>query len=90
MNKAEIIRRAALAAGITQGQALNVLNEFRDIVKEVVVGNNEPLTLPGIATLKPGERAAREGRNPHTGEKLHLPAKRVVKVTLDKGLRDML
>ena len=44
--------------------------------------------LPGIGRLKKVERKARTGRNPATGATIKIPAKKVVKLTLAKSLKD--
>ncbi len=44
--------------------------------------------LPGIGRLKKVERKARSGRNPATGATIKIPAKKVVKLTLSKALKD--
>lgn len=42
--------------------------------------------LPGLGTLAPVQRKARNGRNPKTGEPLMIPAKLVVKFSTSKKL----
>lgn len=42
--------------------------------------------LPGIGKLKASLRAARTGRNPATGQAIQIPAKAVVKLTLNKAM----
>ena len=44
--------------------------------------------LIGFGTFSVDERAAREGRNPATGEKMQIPAKKVAKWKPSKGLID--
>jgi DNA-binding protein HU-beta len=44
--------------------------------------------LPGFGKLVLANRKARMGRNPQTGEPIKIPAKRVVKLRLAKGLKD--
>lgn len=52
--------------------------------------NGGTVNLPGLGTLSVKERAARTGRNPKTGEEIEIPAKRVVKFSPAKNLRDLL
>lgn len=42
--------------------------------------------LPGIGKLKASKRAARTGRNPGTGQAIEIPAKTVVKLSLNKAM----
>lgn len=55
------------------------------IVRELQT--NGSFTLNGIGTLAVVDSAAREGRNPLTGEKLHIPAKKRVKLKACKALK---
>lgn len=50
----------------------------------------EQVSLPGLGKLKPTVRAAREGRNPKTGEAITIPAKPGVKFVAGKELRDFM
>ena len=45
-------------------------------------------TLPGIGKLVLVQRQARMGRNPATGETIHIPAKKVVKFRVAKAAKD--
>lgn len=45
-------------------------------------------TLYGVGTFKVVARAEREGRNPSTGEAIHIPAKNAVKFTAAKPLKE--
>jgi hypothetical protein len=44
--------------------------------------------VPGLGKLVVVDRAARMGRNPKTGEPLHIPAKRSLKFRLAKEAKD--
>ena len=48
----------------------------------------EDITLVGFGTFSTGERAARQGRNPQTGETISIAAKKVVKFKPGKALKD--
>lgn len=50
-----------------------IIEEFKRVLL-----NGEDVALNGIGILKVRERAAREARNPHTGETLHVPAQKAV------------
>ena len=58
---------------------------LRDILKE-----DDSINIPGIGTFKVVERAARTGRNPHTGEQISIPARRQVKFIPGKNLSEAL
>jgi len=46
------------------------------------------ITLPGLGKLMKKARAARQGRNPATGETIQIPAKTVVKFRVAKAAKD--
>jgi DNA-binding protein HU-beta len=78
MNKSELIEVLATKAELTKaaaGRALDVL------VEEIVgaVSKGDTVTLIGFGTFKSAARAAREGRNPKTGEKMKIEATTVPK-----------
>ena len=74
MNKTELVKKIADAAGITSAQAKAAL----DAIKDALVAG-EKVQLVGFGTFATKERPARQGVNPRTGEKVELAAKTVVK-----------
>ena len=64
--------------------ALNILTELACSETK----RCKAFTLPGIGKLVLDNRSAREGRNPQTGEKMHIPAKKVVKFRVSKSCKD--
>ena len=92
MNKSELIEALASKADLSKvaaGRAVDALLE--EIV--TAVANGDSVTLVGFGSFKAAPRAAREGKNPKTGEKIMVkaqPAKTVVKVRVMKGLKDMI
>lgn len=66
------------------GEALNIVLE--EITKTLSKGGEA--TLTGFGTFKVSKRAAREGRNPKTGEKINIPAMNVPKFKAGKGLKE--
>lgn len=56
------------------------------IEKTLKKGGDVPLS--GLGKFKVQNRKARIGRNPQTGEQIKIPAKKVVKFTVAKGLKD--
>ncbi len=80
MNKSELIEALATKAELSKaaaGRALDVLIE--EIVTTVSKGDT--VQLVGFGTFKSAARAAREGKNPKTGEKLKIKATTVPKFT---------
>ena len=52
------------------------------------LSGGDKITLVGFGTFSVGSRAAREGRNPRTGEKIKIPASKVVKFKAGKTLSE--
>jgi DNA-binding protein HU-beta len=78
MNKSELIEALATKAELSKaaaGRAVDVLVE--EIVTAVAKGDS--VTLVGFGTFKSAARAAREGKNPKTGEKIKIAATTVPK-----------
>lgn len=83
MNKAELIDKIAKDSGITKAQA----NEALDSFTNSVVGSlkkGDKVTLVGFGTFSVSERAARNGRNPQTGEVIKIKARKVPKFKAGK------
>lgn len=64
-----------------------MLNALGEITNTTLQAGGE-VTLPGIGKLAVKHRAARVGRNPRTGEAVQIPAKRVLKYTPVKSIKD--
>lgn len=75
-------------AGIeTKAQAHRVVEAvFDTIVKTMKRG--EDVAITGFGTFRIAKRAAREGRNPKTGEKIHIPASVKPKFRAGKTLKE--
>lgn len=78
MNKGELVEKVALDCGLSKAAAEQALNSIMDAISEAVSAGDK-VTLVGFGTFAVSERAAREGRNPQTGKKISIPAKKVVK-----------
>jgi nucleoid DNA-binding protein len=71
---------------VSQKAAADMINTVLEGISSGLE-KGEPTSLPGFGGFKVVERSAREGRNPQTGEKLHIPASKVVKFTPGKALK---
>ncbi|MBV8658081.1 MAG: HU family DNA-binding protein [Burkholderiales bacterium] len=80
MNKGELIDVIADKANLSKAAAGHALDAFIEaVVSGVAEGGS--VTLVGFGTFKSAPRAAREGKNPRTGEKIKIPATTVPKFT---------
>jgi len=78
MNKTELIEKIAQNAGLTKVDAKKALEATTEAIKDALVAGDK-VQLIGFGTFAVAERSAREGKNPATGEKLQIPAKKVAK-----------
>ena len=87
MTKAELIAKLADDAGTTKVQAEAVLKSLTEVITDSLK-QGDKLTVPGIGIFSTGQRAAREGRNPQTGEKIQISAATTVKFKVSKPIKD--
>lgn len=85
MNKAELIATIADEAGITKTQANTALDSFVDAVTKTLK-KGDKVTLVGFGTFSVSKRAARNGRNPQTGEVIKIKARKVARFKAGKEL----
>ncbi|MET6999049.1 HU family DNA-binding protein [Chitinophaga defluvii] len=89
MNKAELIDKLAKDSGITKTQANEALDSFTKAVADTLKKGGK-VTLVGFGTFSVSKRAARNGRNPQTGQIIKIKAKKVAKFKAGKALSDKL
>ncbi|MBP3217148.1 MAG: HU family DNA-binding protein [Lachnospiraceae bacterium] len=87
MNKTEIVAAISERAEISKKDAEKALKAFTDVVAEELK-KGEKVQLVGFGTFEVSERAAREGRNPHTGETMTIAASKAPKFKAGKALKD--
>lgn len=87
MTKQDIINQMAAITGLQKTQCEDALNAIATVIHTELKCGNE-IVLPAIGKFSLKLRPAREGRNPSTGEKLHIPAKSVVSFKALKALKD--
>ena len=88
MNKTELIAAVAEKAGLSKKDAEKALKAFTDVVADELV-KGEKVQLVGFGTFEVSERAAREGRNPKSGEPMKIEASRSPKFKAGKALKDL-
>lgn len=88
MNKAELVEAIAKETNLSKKDSEAALKAFVEIVgKELAKG--EDVSLIGFGTFSVGERAARTGRNPRTGEEIKIAAAKTPKFKPGKALKDL-
>jgi len=73
VTKTDLIELLAERTGLTKKAATDVVNAFIEIVAEALA-RGDKVTITGFGTFLVRRRAARMGRNPQTGEPLHIAA----------------
>lgn len=87
MKKSEIIDSLAAKTGLTKADVERVYNETFNLLKdELAKGNN--VQVAGFGTFKISNRAAREGRNPLTGETIQIKASKNVSFKAGTALKE--
>lgn len=87
MNKSELIEAIAGSAEMTKTDAQKCFDAAIDAITEALK-NGDQVALTGFGTFSVKERAARDGRNPRTGEKITIAAAKVPGFKAGKGLKD--
>lgn len=87
MNRSELVSAVSDASGVSAKDVDATLKAFQQVVSDVVAKGEEKISIQGFLTFEQTDRAAREGRNPATGEKIQIPASKAVKVTAGSALK---
>ena len=87
-NKTELVAAMAKETNLSKKDVEDVLKSFVDVVSKELK-NGGKIQLVGFGTFEVSERAAREGRNPQTGETMKIEASKAPKFKAGKALKDM-
>lgn len=87
MNKSEFIGSVAEEANLSKSDADRAVEAMFNVIKNALRDGND-VSLVGFGTFTVRERAARSGRNPRTGETIHIAASKVPGFKAGKGLKD--
>jgi len=87
MNKSELIEAIAKSADLSKADAGRAVDAFVDATTKALKQGDQ-VSLVGFGTFSVRSRAAREGRNPRTGETIHIPASKSPAFKAGKALKD--
>ena len=87
MNRTELTEGIARRAGLDPKQAAAALGALTAAVREGLAAG-EKVALTGFGTFEIKTRAARQSRNPRTGEAVAVPEKKVPVFKAGKALRE--
>ena len=88
MNRAQLVSAVAADSGVSQSDVDSVLKSFQSVVQDAVAKGEEKVSITGFLSFEQVDRAAREGRNPSTGETIQIAASKAVKVTAGSALKN--
>ena len=88
MNKTELVAAMAKETNLSKKDVEAVLKSFTAVVADELKKGGK-IQLVGFGTFEVSERAAREGRNPQTGETMTIAASKAPKFKAGKALKDM-
>ena len=87
MNKQDLLAKVAKETGLTKTAAGAAIESAMDgITKALKKGDS--ITFVGFGTFKTSQRKARTARNPQTGAPIKIKARRVVRFTAGKALKN--
>jgi DNA-binding protein HU-beta len=87
LNRRELINAVASHVDADAKEVDKVLSGFTDVVTSAVA-RGEQVAISGFAKFAKVERAARMGRNPATGEAIHIKASKKARITPLKAFKD--
>ncbi len=87
MTKSDVVDRFATEADVSKNAAKEYLDTLLEVITKALA-SGEKVTLTGFGTFEVRQRAARMGRNPQTGEPIHIPATKTPAFRAGKTLKD--
>ena len=87
MNRKELVTAVAEQADLEQKTVDAVLRGLQSVL-EGAVAKGDKVSVPGFFAVSVGQRAAREGRNPATGETINIKAAKTVKFAAGSSLKE--
>ncbi|CVI67761.1 DNA-binding protein HU 1 [Clostridiales bacterium CHKCI001] len=87
MNKKELVAAVAGKCEVSKKDAEKVIEAVTSVITDALK-NGDKVQLVGFGTFEVAERAAREGRNPKSGETMHIAASKTPKFKAGKVLKD--
>ncbi len=86
MNKNDLVAAVAAGTGFSKADSAKAVDSVFDSITGSL-GKREEVRLVGFGTFNVVYRAATQGRNPRTGESIHIPASYQPKFKAGKGLK---
>ncbi|HPN96916.1 MAG TPA: HU family DNA-binding protein [Candidatus Moranbacteria bacterium] len=87
VNKDALVSEISQKTEMSKKDIETVIDSMIDVITKVLQSGDK-VTLTGFGTFRISDRAAREGINPQTKEKIQIPAMKVPKFTAGKALKE--
>ncbi len=87
MNKNELVNTLAVAMDSPKAHARKMLDTFVEVLTKSL-SKGEKVQVSGLGTFEVKARKSRTGRNPQTGAKITIAARKVVRFSASKTLKD--
>ena len=87
VNKNDLVAAVAGKTGLSKADSASAVDGVFDAISEALSGGGD-VRLVGFGTFSVTQRRATEGRNPRTGERIHIPASKQPKFKAGKGLKE--
>lgn len=91
MNKNDLVAAVSDQTGLSKADATKAVDAIFDVPSGILataLKGGDEVRLVGFGNFVVAARAASEGRNPRTGEKIDIPASKQPKFKAGKGLKD--
>lgn len=89
MTKTGLVDELAKKTGLDKKKTKLFLESLTELITDEIKRDGE-VPLTGLGKFKVQDRKARLGHNPQTGEKIQIAAKKVVKFTVAKTLKEII
>jgi DNA-binding protein HU-beta len=89
VNKTELIEEIAQRTDSSKGEAQKYMESFEEVVAGAL-RSGEEIQITGFGKFYVRQQKAREGVNPQTKQKMHIPASKVPAFSAGKGLKEVL
>jgi DNA-binding protein HU-beta len=86
VTKSELVDQVADRSGLTKSDSARAVDALLETVEDALRRGSD-VTLSGFGKFHVGERGARQGVNPRTGERIQIAAARVPRFTAGSGLK---
>jgi integration host factor subunit beta len=89
MTKAELVEEVARVSELTKKHSEIIVNTVFDPIVEAL-RKDDKIELRGFGSFRIRQRRSRQGRNPKTGDKVDVPAKRIPYFKPGKELKELI